>query len=208
MIEHELNKLDNFIGGWYIDHQLCDNIRQYHINNKDKWSEGCITKAEAAQIVDKESKHSFDLYLNGSEHYAEYMTVLSKVVDQYHHKYQYSYPMEISDHEGTNIQYYPPGGGYFSWHCERGTDKYPHAARHLVFMTYLNDVTDAGETEFYYQKIKVKPEKGLTLIWPSDWTFTHRGITSLTQEKWIVTGWLHFSSDQMNFQMLKKMGVV
>ena len=45
-------------------------------------------------------------------------------------------------------------------------------------MTYLNDVSDGGETEFYYQKLKVKPETGLTLIWGSDWTFTHKGITS------------------------------
>jgi hypothetical protein len=59
-------------------------------------------------------------------------------------------------------------------------------------MTYLNDVTDAGETEFFYQKIKMKPEKGLTLIWPADWTFTHRGIASPTQEKTIITGWFNF----------------
>ena len=43
------------------------------------------------------------------------------------------------------------------------------------------------------KKIKVKPEKGLTLIWPADWTFTHRGIPS-PQEQYIVTGWLSFDS--------------
>ena len=59
-------------------------------------------------------------------------------------------------------------------------------------MTYLNDVTDDGETEFYYQKIKVKPQKGLTLIWPADWTHTHRGNTSKTQDKYIITGWYSF----------------
>ena len=59
-------------------------------------------------------------------------------------------------------------------------------------MTYLNDVSDGGETEFYYQKLKVKPETGLTLIWGSDWTFMHRGITSKTQTKYIATGWLDY----------------
>jgi hypothetical protein len=59
-------------------------------------------------------------------------------------------------------------------------------------MTYLNDLTDGGETEFHYQQVKVKPEKGLTLIWPADWTHTHRGIPSETQEKYIVTGWLNY----------------
>ena len=70
---------------------------------------------------------------------------------------------------------------------ERALAEYPYALRHLVFMTYLNDC-DAG-TEFLFQDIKIQPKKGLTLIWPSDWTFTHRGIVSTTQEKFIATGW-------------------
>ena len=59
-------------------------------------------------------------------------------------------------------------------------------------MTYLNDVENEGETEFYHQKIKVKPQKGLTLIWPADWTHTHRGIASKIDEKYIITGWFSF----------------
>jgi len=59
-------------------------------------------------------------------------------------------------------------------------------------MTYLNDVTDEGGTEFFHQKLKVSPEKGLTLIWPVDWTHLHRGVPSPTQEKYIITGWFSF----------------
>jgi hypothetical protein len=43
-------------------------------------------------------------------------------------------------------------------------------------MTYLNDVTDGGETGFFYQDVKIKPQKGLTLIWPAIWTHTHKGF--------------------------------
>ena len=60
-------------------------------------------------------------------------------------------------------------------------------------MTYLNNVTDAGGTEFYHQQLTVQPVKGLTLVWPADWTFTHRGVPSPTQEKRIVTGWFNFA---------------
>ena len=59
-------------------------------------------------------------------------------------------------------------------------------------MTFLNDINDGGETEWFYQKIKVKPEKGLTLIWPTDWTYTHRGLVSKTETKYIITGWYDF----------------
>ena len=61
-------------------------------------------------------------------------------------------------------------------------------------MTYLNDVNKGGETEFYYQKLKIKPEKGLTLIWSADWTFTHKGHTTLDEDKYIITGWFNFKS--------------
>ena len=58
-------------------------------------------------------------------------------------------------------------------------------------MTYLNDVKNGG-TEFMYQKLKAPAKKGLTLIWPTDWTHTHRGVISKKQEKYIVTGWFSY----------------
>ena len=107
----------------------------------------------------------------------------------------YPYVNEYSEWgiiEKINIQKYEPKQGYFGWHTERARPVAPESSRHMVFMTYLNDVSDGGETEFYHQKIKVKPEKGLTLIWPADWTHTHRGITSFTEPKYIITGWFNF----------------
>jgi hypothetical protein len=89
--------------------------------------------------------------------------------------------------ESYNIQYYPPKGGYKIWHCERESN----INRNFVFMTYLNDVP-VGGTEFKYQKIITPAKKGLTLIWPSDWTHIHRGQISNVNEKYIVTGWLGY----------------
>ena len=96
--------------------------------------------------------------------------------------------------ESINVQKYIPGQWYKKWHCERGNPKIKNLTRFLVFMTYLNDVDDEGETEFLYQNIKVKPQKGKTLIWPVDWTHAHKGIPSRTQTKYIVTGWFSFDN--------------
>src|SRR5210317_1607787 len=52
--------------------------------------------------------------------------------------------------ETINIQKYPIGGGFKSWHCERDGAFNQSIKRVLVFMTYLNDVEDGG-TEFMYQ---------------------------------------------------------
>lgn len=191
------------------DTSLCDDIINYHTKNNHLWCDGTISKNNERHFVDVGIKDSKDLPLNSDrELLSAYMQHLNAVTEQYFNKYEYAYPSQLSDLEQTNIQYYNPGGGYKSWHCERGSDIYPNAVRHLVFLTYLNDVSDSGETEFFYQKIKVKPEKGLTLIWPTDWMFTHRGIVSPSQKKWIVTGWLHFTSERVLQNTLNSMGIL
>ena len=60
----------------------------------------------------------------------------------------------------------------------------------LVYMLYLNTVTDGGGTEFIHQKIITNAEKGKLVIWPADFTHLHRGIVSPTEIKYIATGWL------------------
>jgi hypothetical protein len=59
-------------------------------------------------------------------------------------------------------------------------------------MTYLNDVPNGGTDFYYYPELNLQAKKGLTIIWPSDWTHTHRGVISKTHEKYIVTGWFSF----------------
>ena len=93
--------------------------------------------------------------------------------------------------EFFNLQYYKPGGGYHMWHCERQSSSRSNTYRHLVWMTFLNDVPDGG-TEWFHQDLYIPAEKGLTVIWPSDWTYTHKGRQSDTSEKLIATGWYHF----------------
>ena len=59
-------------------------------------------------------------------------------------------------------------------------------------MTFLNTVNDGGGTEFKHHDIIYKPEEGKTLIWPTDWTHTHRGMISNTEHKYIMTGWFAY----------------
>ena len=167
------------------DNSLCDDIIQFH--------KSCPNKkvGMAGGMLDTTVKDSTDTTLQFNDIlFKRYLIELRKVVDLYESLFErvkYSSPYGIT--EGVSIQHYkPPIQGFHSWHCERSHQ----SDRHLVFMTYLNDVTDNGETEFLYQKFKVRPKKGLTLIWPVDWTYTHRGIKSPTQDKYIVTGWLSF----------------
>jgi hypothetical protein len=86
-----------------------------------------------------------------------------------------------------------PGGGYHVWHAEQGNKE--HAERVLVYMLYLNDLgeQDGGETEFLYQRLRLRPEVNTMIVWPAAYTHTHRGNTVLgNQSKYIVTGWFYY----------------
>jgi len=92
-------------------------------------------------------------------------------------------------------------GGYPYWHSEvypqsKGTDA---LHRILLFMFYLNDVDEGGETEFYYQDVSIKPRKGTMVIAPAYFTHTHRGNVPISNDKYILTSWVQFNQGNAIF---------
>ena len=180
---------DQFIYQSYLkDLSICDRLIEYHKSSSNK------IRGRAGGYNINEIKSSTDVaFLPESEEYEDYYKNLQIVVDEYVKKFKYAGDgFSWAPLEYANIQHYAPGEGFKTWHFERTLPTFPNSTRHLVYMTYLNDVCMFGETEWYYQQIKVKPKKGLTVIWPADWTFTHRGIITPTEEKYIVTGWFNY----------------
>ncbi len=80
-----------------------------------------------------------------------------------------------------------PTEGYHDWHSE--SNSISCANRTLVWSVYFNDVAEGGETEFLYQKRKIKSKKGRVLIFPGSFTHLHRGNPPY-EAKYIATGWL------------------
>lgn len=173
-----------FIRETYIeDLALCDQLIDYFESSSNKF------EGHTSYGVDKAIKDSTDCYLADTALTELYVKQLILAANEYAEAYPYAnYYAPWGITETINIQKYNPGQGYHGWHTERGT---ANSTRHLVFMTYLNTIEDGGETEFYHQDLKVKPKKGLTVIWPAEWTFTHRGCPS-SETKYIVTGWFNF----------------
>ena len=183
---------ETFIKKFEIDDlTICDNLINYFKENNEYKQPGKV-----GICSDSPDKKSTDVYVfNQSKNsiVKKYFSNLSNFICQYLDYYNLDY--YVTTKEPTNIQYYKKGEGYYTWHCERFNNDSVQSKRAFVFMTYLNDVKNAG-TEFLYQKKKFQAKKGLTLIWPSDFTHTHKGIISETQEKYIITGWFHFSSPE------------
>lgn len=195
MKEYTIHAEDtNFLRAWMLDDcTICDDIIQFFSHHEK--TIGHVVSPSGTVQVDKQCSDSIDCSLDLSTPHGKiyFQKYLKPIVDEY----VKIFPMVNAYSrwgvvEPMNIKFYCPGAGYHAYHTERNSSAYPINNRHLVFMTYLNDVHDLGETEFMHQKIKIKPQKGLTVIWPADWTYTHRGIPSPTTEKYIITGWFSF----------------
>ena len=94
-----------------------------------------------------------------------------------------------------NMQKYRKGtGGYHHWHSE----VYPREQncetlhRVLLFMFFLNDVREGGQTDFFYQGKSVEPKAGRMVIAPAGFTHTHKGNVPVSSDKYIVTSWILF----------------
>jgi len=92
---------------------------------------------------------------------------------------------------GVKIQRTRPGEGYHIWHTEQGS--IDSGNRFGVFLWYMNDVEQGGETEFLYLKKRIHAIRNRLVIWPAGYTHTHRGNPPLSNDKYIITGWVEFS---------------
>ena len=166
------------------DMHLCDDLIEYHKNNMEYKNLG-------KSIGANEMKKSTDVTVfpaSQNPSILMYRKLLFGYIKEYNAAYDNPLA-EMTIADGFNIQHYKPGEGYLNWHSERSIHLTHQRA--LTFMTYLNDVSDGGGTEFKYQKLRHNAKRGKTLIWPSDFTHTHRGQKSETEEKYITTGWFN-----------------
>ena len=190
---------DSFVHGCYIPHKICDDLIDYFNDTPDRHENGQVygtcEKHINELIEDTATKKSTDIhfYLHQVEDALilnDYITNLNLCIQEYEYKYERAKKLaQYGIRESVNLQKYEPTEGFKSWHCER--DGKAQQTRCLAYMTYLNDVP-AGGTEFMYQKITIPAIKGLTVIWPSDWTHTHRGQISNEYKKYVLTGWFNY----------------
>jgi prolyl 4-hydroxylase len=180
----------SMIGGWYISSLICDKVITIFKDNKQLQSSGAVGPSSARRI-DSNVKECLQLGIKPScndPSFIQYLKYLKVILDLYTKKYpEVKQFQKFGMVESPQIQYYKPGQGFKLWHCERTTKN----QRCLVFMTFLNDVPEGG-TSFKYQNLTVPAEKGLTLMWPTDFTHTHKGQITKKHEKYILTGWLGY----------------
>ena len=193
------NLTPTFIGSWTISPlSICDELIFYFELNKKKHKKGGT--GGGINLDDKNSTDiritPKDIKLPGNEIFEDYFHSLYSCYQDYVTEWPFletfAEKLQIS---GFNLQRYQSGQHFQKLHTERSS----LATLHRVFawMTYLNDVDqgDGGSTLFSHYDLAIQPRKGLTLIWPAEWTHAHKGNVLKANNKYIITGWMTFPNN-------------
>ena len=184
----------NFIGTFNLKNiTLCDDIINFFEERKDLHVDGFIgnTGIDHSKKKTKDiSIHPIKLTEPGYFIFKEFLDNLQDMYNQYTDKYEVLKRHNIVRVSTFNIQKYESGDHFSQVHWERQNSLTSH--RLLAWMIYLNSNITGGETYFLHDDKKIIPEKGKTLIWPSDWTHAHSGLEVIKGPKYILTGWIDY----------------
>lgn len=191
---------------------ICDPF--IYVDNNALTTEICSTLIE---MFEKDSQHhlngvtgggynpsikktrDFSIHASYSKDWEKFDTILKNsltsslkvyIKDLYNKFHIHMFKDKYSD-VGYMIQKYLQNDGFYSWHHDNIINN-KNCQRVLTFIWYLNDVDEGGETFFLFGKIK--PKAGKLLIFPATWTYFHKGNVPISNDKYIITGWLSGTS--------------
>jgi len=111
--------------------------------------------------------------------------------ERYSRNLELTVPVPATDRTSEFIikRYQPGAGDAFQPHFDALG---PVSNRYLVFLWYLNDVEEGGETEFVDIGIRVAPRAGRLLVFPPYWMFQHAGRAPISNDKYILSTYFLF----------------
>ena len=162
-------------------------------------SQGLCGNRQDSEGTTKTTKQDNFYFLNLKQHILSsfnndevlpiFMNGLQRCFDDYVAEYDILKDVDLKC-TSVKMQKTIPGAGYHVWHSEQGNGE--SNSRCLVYSLYLNDIEEAGETEFLYQKLRIPPKENSMVIWPAAFTHTHRGnVVHGNKSKYIITGWFY-----------------
>lgn len=154
-------------------------------------------KGQMSMGIDEDIKKTFDLNIVEHKYFSHLELLLRLKVYDATRRYFNEHCADAAMYKLLNechvpviqIQKYDKNSGFYNKHNDHSIKQ----DRVLVFMWYLNDVAEDGNTVMYNGKQimkKIKPEKGKLVIFPSTSTYVHSAEMPRSSDKYVCTGWL------------------
>lgn len=179
-----------------------------HLDQRPEWQKEKNDIANAILLAIIAYARRYPFILTGAispsmpdKHTGEMRTVTYKDIEHLSDQELRQLIIAIFAIDEINMQHYQKGvGGYHHWHSEH----YPHPRdpqqkslhRVLLWLIYLNDIDEGGETEFFYQDFKVKPTQGRIIVAPCGFSHTHRGCIPVSADKYVLASWIMYKPAQ------------
>ncbi len=211
-----MNYYENYIylNNKSISHELCNEIIEKFENEMDGKYEGITGGGLVKKIknttdyvlpmnIDDSINGSYERWKNikdflenelnrNTKIYIDKLTNLLNIEKKENNTLYYLFNSKYLKNMSFQIQKYNQNDGKFTYHDDFKVEWKDGSYRVITFLWYLNNVDEGGETEIWDNYL-IKPETGKLLLFPSCWTFPHRGKMPLSSDKYIITGWLHVS---------------
>jgi hypothetical protein len=187
---------------------ICAELIQYFEANYDKQYDGILgTSDDTTTLVNEDIKKSIDLSFpilseetddtNMLKLQKHLISELTNSLKLYYNRLDPSGNTFFFNniHNGLLIDSflfhkYLKNNSHFSYHNDFYVNTSNKTTRVFNFIWYLNDVLEGGETEFFGSH-QIKPQAGKLVIFPSEWIFPHCGKIPISNDKYIIAGWIY-----------------
>ena len=166
------NKYEGTTGGG--TNKSVKNTQDLVIPNDETWS-------NIHNCLNRELRENIDEYIRGLNE----INMISSTGEKYR-----TWPNMSFSVYGYQIQRYVKGMGQYVYHEDSYIDYNKKEDRIITFLWYLNTVEEGGETELWGKR-RITPEQGKLLLFPACWTFPHCGKVPISDNKYIITGWVY-----------------
>ena len=176
-------------------------VRYYDRVVSKEWCNKVIDLFEQSKkdTFDNDRKSFTELNIEGKEEFKDIKETYIRVLRQNLQHFMKEVNIEnhhfppIIDMENIRIKKYTDNGkDVFKNHVDVLRSQGPSSKRFLVFIMYLSDVEECGETSIPRYNIKCKPKAGRLLMFPPFWTHPHQGEKVIKGTKYQIMTYLHY----------------
>ena len=176
-------------------------VRYYDRVVSKEWCNKVIDLFEQSKkdTFDNDRKSFTELNIEGKEEFKDIKETYIRVLRQ--NLQHFMKEVNIENHhfppiiymENIRIKKYTDNGkDVFKNHVDVLRSQGPSSKRFLVFIMYLSDVEEGGETSIPRYNIKCKPKAGRLLMFPPFWTHPHQGEKVIKGTKYQIMTYLHY----------------
>lgn len=166
-----------------------DAIREF-LDSEAQWGDSVLAQGIKSQERRSTECHLVPTYFQGGHQatISNYLKDITKCTTDHLRTYLKPYKAfcEVTRDEGWRCLRYDKKGHYKP-HSDGDTGT---LNRRVSVLIYLNDNYEGGELVFPFQKITIKPKKGMIALFPSGFTHVHSSEPIKKGVKYALVSWL------------------